>query len=127
MTDNINIRKIKVQHFKNLVAVAYSDGYYDEIERDFLAEKAVEYGLTIEVVSGILSNAEDLQFIVPENSIDSEEQLSDVVYMAIIDGVLRNNEYELCLSIAKRLGFDKEYVDQVIESTKKAWSENRDE
>lgn len=125
MTENLNIRKIKVQHFKNLVAVAYSDGYYDEIERDFLAEKAVEYGLTTEIVSSILSNAEDLQFIVPENTIDSEEQLADVVYMAIIDGVLRSKEYDLCLSIAKRLGFDKEYVDQTIEQLKKVWNEKQ--
>ncbi|MDQ3393644.1 MAG: hypothetical protein M3512_05965 [Bacteroidota bacterium] len=126
MTENINIRKIKVQHFKNLVAVAYSDGYYDEIERDFLAEKAVEYGLTTEIVSGILSHAEDLQFIVPENTVDSEEQLTDVVYMAIIDGVLRAKEYELCVSIAKKLGFNKEYVDDVIIRLKKIWNDKQE-
>lgn len=126
MTENLNVRKIKVQHFKNLVAVAYSDGYYDEIERDFLAEKAVQYGLTTEIVSSILSNAEDLQFIVPENTIDSEEQLSDVVYMAIIDGVLRNKEYELCIGIAERLGFDKAHVDKAIEKAKRVWNEKQE-
>lgn len=127
MADKVNNRKIKVEHFKNLVAVAYSDGFYDEIERDFLAQKAIEYGLSTQMVSTILSNAENLQFIVPENSIDSEDQLSDIVYMAIIDGVLRKDEYQLCLNIAERLGFSKSHVDKVIEISKKSWNKKNSE
>lgn len=122
MTEKVNNRKVKVEHFKNLVAVAYSDGFYDEIERDFLAQKAIEYGLSTQMVSNILSNAENLHFIVPENTIDSEDQLADIVYMAIIDGVLRKNEYQLCVNIAERLGFSKSHVDEVIEISKKTWN-----
>lgn len=117
-----NLRKIKVEHFKNLVAVACSDGYYDDVEKDYLAEKAVEYGLTTEIVSGILIDSDNLKFQVPENLVDSEEQLADIIYLAIIDGVIRPKEYEICLNIAEKLGFDKSHVDKVIEETKKYWN-----
>ncbi|MGD1895286.1 MAG: hypothetical protein ACFB15_32425 [Cyclobacteriaceae bacterium] len=38
-------RRIKLEHFVNLVAVAAADGYFNAREREFLAERAEETGI----------------------------------------------------------------------------------
>jgi uncharacterized membrane protein YebE (DUF533 family) len=121
MSEITHTHKIKIEHFKNMVAVAFSDGYFDEVESDFLAHKAKEFGLPEEIIDSIIEEASKLPFIVPENQIDRENQLADIVYIAIIDGEIRIQEYKLCLNIAEKLGFDKSYVDEVINLTIKLW------
>ena len=121
MSEIARTHKIKIEHFKNMVAVAFSDGYFDEVESDFLVYKAKEFGLPEEVVNNLIEEASKLPFIVPENQIDRENQLADIVYIAIIDGEIRTQEYKLCLNIAKKLGFDKAHVDEVINLTIKLW------
>ena len=116
-------RVVKLEHFKNLVAVAMSDGFLDENEKEFLADKAEEIGLPMDEVKEILDNADQLQFMVPMNMVDREDQLADVVYMAMIDGDIHDKEYRLCLSIAERLSLKKEDVDEVVNLTKRLWNE----
>ena len=114
-------RSIKLEHFANLVAIAYSDNRLDEQEQAFLAERAEEYGLPADDVQKIVDSAEELKFIVPLNEEDKEDQLSDIVYMAMIDGEVHEKEYKLCLEIAEKLDFRKEDLDYVIDLTKKLW------
>jgi uncharacterized tellurite resistance protein B-like protein len=114
-------KTIKIEHFKNLVAIAVADGYLDESEKEFLAEKAEESGLDPKEVKEIMDQAHELQFIVPMNMVDREDQLADIVYMAMIDGEVHEKEYNLCVGIAEKLGLKKEDVDHVINLTKKLW------
>ena len=116
-------KTIKLEHFQNLVAVAYADGHLDMGEAEFLAERAEEYGFSKEIVNEILDKAEKLEFIIPLNNEEREEQLTDSVYMAMIDGEIHDREYELCLKIAEKLDLDKDYLDEIIELTKKLWKE----
>ncbi len=113
---------IKLEHFQNLVAVAYADGRLDIKEAEFLAQKAEEYNIKKELVDKIIDNAERLEFIVPANNIEKMNQLTDSVYMAMIDGEVDDREYDLCLIIAKKLDFDKNYLDEIIKLTKKLWN-----
>lgn len=114
-------RNIKLEHFQNLVAVAFADGVLDEEEENFLYDKADEFDVPQEEVERCIANAEALTFIVPANMEEREDQLADIVFMAMIDGDLHEKEYALCLSIAQRLGLTKEDLDQAIELTKKLW------
>lgn len=114
-------KKIKLEHFANLVAVAYSDGYLEKHEEQFLSERAEEYGIDITDVKKLIDKASELEFIVPQNDEEKEEQLSDAVYMAMIDGKIHEKEYVLCLKIAEKLDFRKKDLDYVIELTKKLW------
>lgn len=117
----MNEKEIKLEHFKNLVAVANADGIFDESELEFLSERAIEIGLKQEEVDEIIKNADKLQFMVPMNKEDREDQLSDIVFMSMIDGSIHEKEYGLCLNISKRLDLGKKYLDHVIELTKKLW------
>ncbi len=114
-------KKIKLEHFANLVAVAYSDGYLEKHEKQFLSERAEEYGLPANEVKKLFDMAAELKFVVPQNDEEKEEQLSDAVYMAMIDGTVHEKEYDLCLKIAQKLDFRKKDLDYVIELTKKLW------
>ena len=114
-------RSIKLEHFANLVAVAFSDNYLEDSEKEFLKERAEEYGLPAEEVKKLIDTAHELQFMVPLNDEDKEEQLSDIVYMAMIDGTVHENEYQLCLAIAEKLDFRRKDLDYVIDLTRKLW------
>ncbi len=113
---------IGVDHFKNLVAVAAADGYLNSREREFLADRAQELGLSEEEVKIIMAEADKLQHMVPLNMVDKEDQLSEAVFMTIIDGHIAEQEYQLCLRIAERLGIEKEYLDRMIERIRAVWA-----
>lgn len=101
-----------------MVAVAIADGYWHPNEKDLIAKKAKEFGLESKQVIQVIENADDLKFQVPQNIIAREEQLTDAVRMALVDGHLHKKEYELCINIANRLGFSQRSVDQAIELAK---------
>ena len=115
-------RKIKLEHFVNLVAIAAADGYLDAREREFLAERAEENGMKAEEFNSIISNADKLQFVVPMNHEECEDQLNDAIFMSIVDGDISEQEYELCMSLANRLGVDAREVDEVINDVKRIWA-----
>ena len=115
-------REIKLEHFKNLVAIAAADGYLNYREREFLADRAEESGLTSEEIDQLLLNAHQLQYQIPLNKIECEEQLNDAVFMSIIDGEIAESEYKLCVYIAERLGLDKALVDTMVEEVQRIWA-----
>lgn len=121
MSANQQGKKIKLEHFANLVAVAFSDSVLDDEEKAFLTERATEYGIGEEESKKIMNQANELKFIVPLNYEEREEQLADAVYMAMIDGEVHEKEYELCLSIAEKLNFKQKDLDHIISLTKKLW------
>ncbi len=115
-------RTIKIEHFSNLVAVAMADGFLDKEEINFLKEKAEEVQIPEDKVKELIENADKLKFTVPLNSEEREEQLSDIVYMMLVDGNINENEYKLCLNIATKLGLTQKDLDHVVKLTKKLWA-----
>ena len=115
-------RQIKKEHFANLIIVAYADGKLTEEELDFLAQRAVDYGLEDDEIRQMLDNIEQLKFQIPLNNEEKEEQLTNAIYMSLIDGELAEREYQICLNLAKRLGLDKKYLDNLIELVKELWA-----
>ncbi len=112
-------KQINIEHFQNIVAVAFADGILADEEAAFLERRAEDYELDMGVVKRIMDDAENLKFVIPMNEEDREEQLSDAVYMAMIDGQVHETEYNLCLKIAEKLDLTSNYLDQVIELTRK--------
>ena len=121
MGSQVQGRNIDIEHFANLVAIAYADGVLDDEEKHFLTERAEDYGLSVSEVQSVVDKAEELKFIVPLNQEEKEDQLADIVYMAMIDGEVHKKEYELCLSIAEKLNFGQKELDHVIELTRRLW------
>jgi tellurite resistance protein len=119
MIDIIRKRAIKAEHFANLVAIAYADGYLDDEEKLFLSERAQEIGLSSDEVKAMFVHVDELKFIVPLNQDEVEEQIADMVYMIMADGVVHEKEYKLCLNIAQKLDYSKSDLDYIIDLTRK--------
>lgn len=113
---------IKIEHYKNLVAIAAADGYLNSREREYLSDKAQELGLDEKEVKEIIAEADTLQYIVPLNSEDGEDQLNEAIFMSIIDGDIAEQEYQLCLTLADRLGIEKKYLDETVDAVKLMWA-----
>lgn len=110
---------INLNHFRNLVAMAAADGNMDNDEKEFLLEKAEEFGIDLEEVNTIINNPSEHYFVAPDELGDREEQLSDAVYIAMIDGEIHEKEYNLCVKFANRLGLSAKDVDEIITLSKK--------
>lgn len=115
------MKDVKIEHFRNLVAVAFADGHMEDSEKEFLEERAEELGLPAAEVNSIIKDAHNLEFRVPDDMDEREEQLSDVVFMSMVDGDIEQKEYDLCLNIAERLGLRKADLDEVIALVKRLW------
>lgn len=118
------LKKIRIEHFANLVAVAFADGLLTEDELTLLKNRAIELGLNEKDVQEILDKKNSLMFMVPMNQEDCEQQLSDVILMSMIDGEIHEKEYQLCLNIAQKLGFDEKYLNYAIDLSKKLMENN---
>ena len=114
-------RQIKKEHFANLLIVAHADGKLTKEEMDLLAQRAIDYGLSETEVRQMTDNLEKLKFQIPLNQEEKEEQLTNAIYMSLIDGQIAPQEYEICLSLAQKLGLDKKYLDNLIELVKELW------
>lgn len=112
-------KNYNIDHFRNLATLAIADGSIDEDEKEFLLEKAEEYGIDKAEVEKILNNPDQNFFVAPDNCGDREEQLSDAVYIAMIDGEIHEKEYALCVKFANRLGLTAKDVDEIITLSKK--------
>ena len=112
-------KKIKLEHFANIVAVAASDGKISDDEFLLLKERAIEYGLNETDVDNLIDSAESLEFIIPMNDVEKEDQLSEAVLMSMIDGEIDKKEFDICLKIAEKLGFDEKYLTHIIELSQK--------
>ena len=114
-------RQIKKEHFANLLIVAYADGKLTKEEIDLLAQHAIDYGLSETEVRQMTDKLEKLKFEIPLNQEEKEEQLTNAIYMSMIDGEIAPQEYQICLSLAQKLGLDQKYLDNLIELVKELW------
>lgn len=113
--------EINLIHFQNLIAVAFADGNLDEEEEEFLYDMAEDFDIPSEEVQKLIKNADSLEFIIPESQEDKEEQLVNIVFMSMLDGDFHEDEYAICLDVAKRLGLSKSDLDEAVKLTKNLW------
>ncbi len=116
---------IKRHHLRNLVMIAKADGRLDQLEKEFLLEKAYLLGYSREEVENILNDPENDSMNVNGNQKDREEQLADAILMAVIDGDVHEQELSLIKELAYNFHFSKAYVDQLLERGYKLWNNQK--
>ncbi len=112
---------INESHFRNLVVLAYSDKYISPEEIRFLKDKAAAYNITDKVFYESIEEVKKLRMNETAEMPDARKQLTDFIYMSVMDGILRTNEYELCVWLGLKLGFIKEDIEKIIQETSKDW------
>ena len=104
----------KLEHFRNLVSLAAADGKIEEIERITLSKIAYERGIAVDRMNVMLKKADEYTYLIPQNQVDKEKQMDEMIKLALIDGELAEAERELIISVGKKLGFTKDQACQLI-------------
>lgn len=111
----------QIEHFRNLVSLSAADGEIHEIERITLSKIAFENGIPMDRMNFMLTKAAEYQYLIPQNLVEREKQLIDMIHLALVDGVFAKAELELIAMVAEKLGFTKEELSDII---KKAQENN---
>jgi uncharacterized tellurite resistance protein B-like protein len=97
-----------IEHFRNLVSLSVADGKIEESERVALSKIAYERGIPIDRMNVMLNHASEYTFLIPQNMIEREKQLDEMIQFAKVDGEFAKAELELITVVAERLGFTKD-------------------
>ncbi len=106
-----------IEHFRNLVSLSVADGTIEDSERVALSKIAFDRGIPMDRMNVMLSKANEYVYLIPQNMIDREKQLEDMIAFAKVDGKFCDAELSLITSVAERLGFSKKELDQFIQAS----------
>ena len=107
-------KKIARGHLKNLLAVATSDGSFDNSEVDYILSMAQRYKISEHELKTIKDNPEAYDYEPPANDRERFDHLHHLVSMMLIDGEVHEKEREICKRFAASLGLKEEFVDDFI-------------
>lgn len=105
---------IKLQHFRNLISLIAADGKIDETEKVALSKIAYEQGIPLDRFNIMLEHAHEYIYLIPQNSLEKEKQLEEMIKIAMVDGEFARAELELISIVAEKLGVSKDELDRII-------------
>jgi uncharacterized tellurite resistance protein B-like protein len=106
---------IKLEHFRNLVALSAADGKIADVERSTLLRIANNQNIPIERVNVMLSKANEYAYLIPQNVKDREAQLEEMISLALVDGILDEGELALITMVAEKLQFTREELKVILD------------
>lgn len=104
----------KLEHFRNLVSLAAADGKIEEIERITLSKIAYERGIAVDRMNVMLKKADEYTYLIPQNQVDREKQMDEMIRLALVDGEMAAAERELIIRVGKKLGFTQDQACELI-------------
>ena len=110
----LNTPQKKLAFFQNLILIAAADGLLEEQESNFILDIGNRLGLSPEETAPIADNLGVLTFIIPQDGMQKTLELQTLVMMMVEDGKVHEREYALCLDYARRIGYGKEILDEMI-------------
>ncbi|MEQ6122142.1 hypothetical protein [Reichenbachiella sp. MALMAid0571] len=113
-------------HINALWEILLADGRTHANELKMLYERANYHKLTKKEVDAITinrneisANKDDIPFIKPETVEERFHFIYDLTCMMMIDGDIDYREKEMCKDYALRLGFQRNFIDELIDSLTK--------
>jgi uncharacterized tellurite resistance protein B-like protein len=103
-----------IEHFRNLVSLSAADGKIEETERIALSKIAYERGIPMDRMNVMISRANEYTYLIPQNMVEREKQLEEMIDFAKVDGEFAKAELELIALVAERLGFTKQELDHYL-------------
>lgn len=110
------MNSVKLEHFRNLVSLSAIDGKIEDIERVALSKIAFEQGLPLERLNLMLNRANEYIYLIPQNTEEREQQLEEMITLALVDGDFAPAELELIEMVAEKLGFKKKELEVILET-----------
>lgn len=110
----------ELEHFRNLISLSAADGKIEEAERVALSKIAYEKGIPLDRMNVMLNRASEYIYLIPQNMVEREKQLEEMIQFATVDGEFAKAELELITTVAEKLGFTKEELTQYLANASKA-------
>lgn len=107
---------INIEHFRNLISLAAADGKIAEVEMVALSKIAYENGIPLDRLNLMIERADEYVYLIPQNHEDKDQQLTDMIQLAMIDGDFASAERELINLVGTRLGFSPKEIREKIAS-----------
>lgn len=107
---------VRLQHFRNLVSLIAVDGKILEVERASLYKIAYEHGIPLDRFNVMVEHAHEYIYLIPQNHIDKEKQLEEMVKIAIVDDEFAPSELELIHRVAEKLGVPNDKLEEIIKT-----------
>ncbi len=107
----------EIEHFRNLVSLSAADGKIEETERIALSKIAYEKGIPMDRMNVMLNRASEYIFLIPQNLVEREKQLQDMIEFAMVDGEFASAELELITIVAEKLGFSREELKTFLDNS----------
>jgi uncharacterized tellurite resistance protein B-like protein len=104
----------RLEHFRNLVSLSAADGKIEETERVALSKIAYDRGIPLDRLNVMLTKASEYQYLIPQNHLDKERQLKEMIDLALVDGEFAKAELDLITMVAEKLGFAKNQLDSIV-------------
>jgi len=114
LDDLLNTQQKKLSFFQNLMLLAVADGKLEKHERQFLLQIGNRLGLKAEDVQPLADNLSLLTFVIPADGPQKTLELQTLVQMMLQDGEMDTREYDLCLDYARRVGYSKQLLDDMV-------------
>ena len=105
---------IKIEHFRNLVSLIAADGKIQDVERVALSKIAFGRGIPLERFNVMLNKADEYKYLIPQNQVDREKQLEEMIEVALVDGDFSGPELDLITMVGEKLGFTRDELDAII-------------
>lgn len=100
--------------FQNLYLIAEADGRIEPQEQQLLLEVARNLGLSQRDIDHVIESKGPLDFVIPDDPEEGYYSLKNLVYMMVVDGVVDQREYDLCVDFATRIGLGEDAVETII-------------
>jgi len=110
------LNPVKLEHFRNLVSLSAVDGKIEDVERVALSKIAFEQGLTLDRLNLMLNRASEYIYLIPQNTEEREQQLEEMIKLAMVDDEFAPAELELIEMVAEKLGFTSKELDKILET-----------
>ena len=107
---------VKLEHFRNLVSLSAIDGKIEDIERVALSKIAFEQGLSLDRLNLMLNRASEYIYLIPQNTEEREQQLEEMIKLALVDDDFAPAELELIEMVSEKLGFTRQELEVILET-----------
>jgi uncharacterized tellurite resistance protein B-like protein len=108
----------QIEHFRNLISLSAVDGTITDSERVALSKIAFDREIPLDRMNVMLNRASEYIHLIPQNMVDREKQLEEMIQFASVDGKFCSAELDLIAVVADRLGFTRKELDKLIEASK---------
>jgi len=107
-------KRIKKQHFLNLIQVSRIDGKFSQSEMDMLHREGRKFGLTDPEIDQLIKSESTHSYDPPYSLRDKFEQLYNVAVMILADEEVTESEKKMLKRFAIEAGFNDNVIEKLL-------------